>query len=120
MGMIIQNGICYSSGGGGGGEEYSTDEIEIGTWINNKKVYEKVIVINSDITISTSATTIINIPYIDTLIDGSFVSLRDNIWKKRACMLTYDQNTHDIKVRDIETQVCKPGSFMIIRYTKTT
>ena len=35
-------------------------------------------------------------------------------------MITYDKDSHNVAIRDIEKQICTPGSFYILKYTKTS
>ena len=48
MGKLMKNGICYSGVGETSSNKYSTEEQIIGTWIDGKPIYRKVLDYSSD------------------------------------------------------------------------
>lgn len=54
-GTLIVNGIDYSNGGGSAsGDNYSTEEQRIGSWIDGKPLYRKIVYINQTISHDTN------------------------------------------------------------------
>lgn len=76
MGKQILNGIEYCSsnqGGGSSGHNYSTTEQVIGTWIDGKPLYEKVVTgLNFTPQLNTFVSTGINISNIEFIVRCGF------------------------------------------------
>ena len=50
---VTKDGTLSASGGGGGGTiSYSTTPVKIGTWVNGKDVYRKVMIFNKSVTMT--------------------------------------------------------------------
>lgn len=75
-------GVSWEDAKGGGSESYSTNEIEVGTWIDGKTIYRRVWYSNncnysSEFQISAD----ININNIDTLIKGTGSTYDGGAWQ---------------------------------------
>lgn len=113
-------------GGGGSMNNYSTEETVIGTWIDGKTLYRKVILIG---TVSTTETdTPVNIPNLDTIkkiegggymSNGHFLPWNfENAGGFVSCYYSIQKST----IRTIASAVSYEihNCFAIIEYTKTT
>lgn len=110
-----------AGGGGGGGSEvhYSTEEQIIGTWIDNRPVYEVTLTVATTTTLTNADWTVI--PFVETEPTGVDF-LIDAITTKNPPInsqfrFTYD-NGHFCGA-SLDNDSINQGSFCIFRYVKT-
>lgn len=122
--MAMEERIYKLENGGGstptpsGGETYSETETEIGTWVDDKKIYRKVIESNlTSITAGTTAT-----------LCAKPTGLKDIIACRLVCVTsTYTANANpdswvdgtDIKAKTIGGYTSITKLYVILDYTKT-
>lgn len=92
---------------------YSTNEIVVGTWIDNKPIYRKVYSISGDMTAS-AWTTLTSLSNVDTLVKGLMGGSSNNcVW-----------NDTLLRVVNNNLQYYSPlghaYTWVVIEYTKTT
>ena len=102
---------------------YSTNEIQIGKWVDGKTIYRKVFSVTTPS--SPNSSTIATIPNLDTLVkfDGFFVAGDVQIMPINF----YINSTYNIVTYIYDNEVqCNPSSYqnlpgvLIVEYTKTT
>ena len=108
------------------GETYSTDEQVVGTWIDGKPIYRKVIYFSSLTSISNT------IPNMETVVTLRAMSLSNGgiVWRAINEAYKIDEWSCDIYARvDTGLIAIQPGSnfaaehttaYAIVEYTKTT
>ena len=101
---------------------YSTTEKAIGTWINGKTIYRKVIQLSDTSASVTEITASVGVA-IDTLIDLKFMFMYGagtfyfSSWNYREVAVT-NRRTGEIKVALSQTLVGYQTAFFIVEYTK--
>jgi hypothetical protein len=103
----------------GNDTDYSTEEKIIGTWIDGKPIYQKVLRPSSDITITTSMTNIHDVSdlNIETLVEGAVHRFPN----QGTSMLETDYDSGYIRAKTLSVNLpYYTNGFTIIQYTKTT
>lgn len=122
MGKMMLNGKEYAGSGGGASHVYSTTEQVIGTWIDGKPLYEKVI---TGLSISLSwnsqyraENTFVNAPTdIDTLVYIDGFGLSNGNHKAHFGITVYDYGSSSWTLFSLQDGTV---TTLIIQYTKTT
>lgn len=117
-----QNGKMRTSegGGGGSGHDYSTTEQVVGTWIDGKPIYEKVIDLDNTITFSTNWINLGTgiVPVNGVAIDGRIL---DSSNQCHPCGVSVSANLYVyIPSSSISNFSSRTIKYLIIQYTKTT
>lgn len=129
--MFVSNGTAWvliPSGDDGGTEEYSTNEKQIGTWINGKPLYRKVITfaVNAEhLTTAGTGVELISIPNIDamTSVTGG---LYDSGTQLISAGTHYSDNYYfECVVQKTRVLYLNKGykngtAYLVVEYTKTT
>ena len=124
-------GVLYApSGGGGSGHTYSTTEQVVGTWIDGKPVYEKVVVKTNHQLVSGSNDISLGVQNMETLIDSTIHvsnSAHTNVRRVSQYEKTgNDQLGYMISLSSGTLTIyayatwSTPNIYIIVRYTKTT
>ena len=119
-----ENGRYRTSEGGGDGSShtYSTTEQVVGTWIDGKPVYERVIVFQSQITLYQNnwySTSILSSDF-DSIIDCVSLEFKPNSQSAIAIrMVEADINTTNLKLMSTRNGDDYIDA-IILRYTKPT
>ena len=99
------------------GHAYTTEEKYFGTWYNGKSIYEKGYLITNVVNLTSDWVDIIRIDVpIDNLVD---VEIFDPHYVINMCLIKYE-NGHLKGLSAISTLGINIGSYITIRYTKTT
>lgn len=105
---------------------FSTNEIIVGKWVNNKPIYRKVIQLpaitstNTDLSIQTGITNMENIIKIEGMMQISMGWLPINFHNKSNdyySIITWINNSGVIQQR---SQFTSSGGYAVLEYTKTT
>ena len=92
---------------------YSTNEIVVGTWIDNKPIYRKVYSISGDMTAS-AWTTLTSLSNVDTLVKGLMGGSSNNcVWNDTLLRVVNNNLQYYSTLSHFYTWV-------VIEYTKTT
>lgn len=112
-----------NSGGSNGGEVYSTDEVRIGTWIDGKPIYRRVLEANLSVNSSSSYKNLCVIKNLGRLIraygygkssDGIYINCNSD-----ATALAYLSNETVRLYVSSSTRFVSDG-YIVLEYTKTT
>lgn len=114
--LTLDNGsLMWAPVSGGGSIEYSTNEKEIGTWIDGNKIYRKVIDLNSEVSVPSSSwyTNAFIINNINAIIACRGVNNTGSMYYLNAYINNYNVNL----------LACRDGNpasvrYIIIEYTK--
>ena len=114
--LTISNGLLkWAAVSGGGSIEYSTNEEEIGTWINGDKIYRRVIALSSQISIPSNnwLENVFSINNISSIIECRTVNDSGTLYYLNA----YINNNN------VNLLACRDGNpasarYIIIEYTK--
>ena len=118
MGKLMFNGIDYTGGVSNNGHTYSTTEQVVGTWIDGSTVYEKTIVLSSELTINANAWGVTSEPSsgISSLIDMVVLSSTGTVYLAYGAIDTRDY----IRIYNVRSNAEIRIKTFIIRYTKTS
>lgn len=114
--LTIENdSVAWKAAGGGGSIEYSTNEKEIGTWIDGNKIYRKVIDLNSEVSVPSSSwyTNVFTINNINAIIACRGVNNSGTMYYLNAYINSYNVNL--LACRDGNPATVR---YVIIEYTK--
>lgn len=117
MGVIMKNKIQYTDGSGEK-HDYSTDEQVVGTWIDEKPIYETTYIFSSPLTIETNLWT--NTPVLtsdkETIIKVVGIHPLGTCWNYMSAAINNSQYVRLLNVRNEAITIDR----LILQYTKTT
>lgn len=105
---------------------FSTNEIIVGKWVNNKPIYRKVIQLpaitstNTDLSIQTGITNMENIIKIEGMMQISMGWLPINFHNKSNDYYSIITWINDSGVIQQRSQFTSSGGYAVLEYTKTT
>ncbi len=132
--ITIENGVISATGGGSGGtssEVYSTEETVIGTWIDGKPLYRKVVdcgampnneikTIQSNISDMDFLISISGIMYNPTSTDFATLPYIHAVGIESQIMMYYTKTTGLISIRARSDRTAFKQTYAFLEYTKTT